>query len=248
MLSIRNLIAGYGQREILKGISADFQEGEITAILGPNGSGKTTLLKTIIRALKPRGGTISLNGQNLLKLSPKELAKVIAYLPQVSEMLGTATVFETVLLGRKPYILFTASERDLVLVEKIINLLGLGKLAFRKINELSGGERQKVMLARALVQEPRVLLLDEPINHLDPKNQRELMILLQELTESQKLICVVVAHELNLALRFARRFLLMKEGKIYYQGERKIISRDSLQEVFETDFEVLEYKEFKLVF
>ncbi|MDI6697718.1 MAG: ABC transporter ATP-binding protein [Candidatus Saccharicenans sp.] len=247
MLSLRELCAGYGRAEILREVNADFRQKEITAIIGPNGSGKTTLIKTLAGLIRPSRGTISLDGRNLKELSPSQRAREIAYLPQMPEISAASQVFEAVLLGRKPYIVFSVSEKDLEVVERVLSLLNLQKLAFRQVTELSGGERQKVMLARALAQEPRVLLLDEPTNHLDPKNQLELLTLLQKLTEDQNLICILVAHDLNLALRFARRFVLMKNGKIFGQGEKEVISSQILQEIFEVGFEIIEYQDRTLV-
>ncbi|MCI4444452.1 MAG: ABC transporter ATP-binding protein [Candidatus Aminicenantes bacterium] len=242
MLKVKELSAGYGQTEVLKNISADFYPGEITAVLGPNGSGKTTLFRTLVRLIKPRQGQILLYGQNLEKLSSKLLAQEVAYLPQLMEIAGNTTVFEAILLGRKPYLLWDTSARDLAVVEKVIRWLRLEEFAFKTVSELSGGEKQKVLLARALAQEPRVLLLDEPTNNLDPKNQLEILKLVRDLTWKEKLITVMSVHDLSLALRFAQRFILMKEGKIYYQGQKEIISRETLQDIFEAGLEVINYE------
>jgi iron complex transport system ATP-binding protein len=242
MLKVKELSAGYGQTEVLKNISADFYPGEITAVLGPNGSGKTTLFRTLVRLIKPRQGQILLYGQNLEKLSSKLLAQEVAYLPQLMEIAGNTTVFEAILLGRKPYLLWDTSARDLAVVEKVIRWLRLEEFAFKTVSELSGGEKQKVLLARALAQEPRVLLLDEPTNNLDPKNQLEILKLVRDLTWKEKLITIMSVHDLSLALRFAQRFILMKEGKVYYQGQKEIISRETLQDIFEAGLEVINYE------
>jgi iron complex transport system ATP-binding protein len=242
MLKVKELSAGYGQTEVLKNISADFYPGEITAVLGPNGSGKTTLFRTLVRLIKPRQGQILLYGQNLEKLSSKLLAQEVAYLPQLMEIAGNTTVFEAILLGRKPYLLWDTSARDLAVVEKVIRWLRLEEFAFKTVSELSGGEKQKVLLARALAQEPRVLLLDEPTNNLDPKNQLEILKLVRDLTWKEKLITVMSVHDLSLALRFSQRFILMKEGKVYYQGQKEIISRETLQDIFEAGLEVINYE------
>lgn len=242
MLKLRELSAGYGQVEVLKDISADFYPGEITAVLGPNGSGKTTLFRTVVRLIKPRHGQIWLYDQNLEKLSSKLLAREIAYLPQMTETASNTTVFEAILLGRKPYLMWDTSARDLAVVEKVLRWLHLEEFAFRQVGELSGGERQKVLLARALAQEPKVLLLDEPTNNLDPRNQLEILKLVGDLTAKEKLITVMSVHDLNLALRFAQRFILMKKGKIYFHGQKEIISRETLQEIFEAGLEVINYQ------
>jgi iron complex transport system ATP-binding protein len=195
-----------------------------------------------VRLIKPRQGQILLYGQNLEKLSSKLLAQEVAYLPQLMEIAGNTTVFEAILLGRKPYLLWDTSARDLAVVEKVIRWLRLEEFAFKTVSELSGGEKQKVLLARALAQEPRVLLLDEPTNNLDPKNQLEILKLVRDLTWKEKLITIMSVHDLSLALRFAQRFILMKEGKVYYQGQKEIISRETLQDIFEAGLEVINYE------
>jgi ABC-type cobalamin/Fe3+-siderophores transport systems, ATPase components len=165
-----------------------------------------------VRLIKPRQGQILLYGQNLEKLSSKLLAQEVAYLPQLMEIAGNTTVFEAILLGRKPYLLWDTSARDLAVVEKVIRWLRLEEFAFKTVSELSGGEKQKVLLARALAQEPRVLLLDEPTNNLDPKNQLEILKLVRDLTWKEKLITVMSVHDLSLALRFCSAFYL-DEGR-----------------------------------
>lgn len=240
MLKLENLFSGYEDIEVLKGISIEFQKGIVYAILGPNGSGKSTLLRTIDRIIKPKAGAVYIDGDDLRKLSIKELAKKIAYLPQRSNSAPYSTVFETILLGRKPYIAFEPAEKDLDIVEKIIRDFGLSRFAFRKINELSGGEAQKVLIARALAQSPGVLLLDEPVNHLDPKNQIEILTILKRVTKELNIATIIVLHDVNLAIQFADYFIFMKDGRVYREGDSRIIEPSLIKYVYDIDVKIIE--------
>lgn len=247
MLKVENLHAGYGEREVLKGIGLEFNRGSVYAILGPNGSGKSTLLRTLVKILKPKKGTIFIDNQDIKKLSSKEIAKRVAYLPQRSNSTPRSTVFDSILLGRKPHVFFEPGKRDMEIVERLIQEFGLTPFAFRKIDELSGGEAQKVLIARALAQEPEVLLLDEPVNHLDPKNQIEILSILKKLTTELNLITIIVLHDLNLAIQFADYFIFMKNGEIYRAGDLAIIEPSVLKSVYEIDVEIVELNRKKFV-
>lgn len=247
MLRLENIFSGYGDREVLKGLSISFQKGIVYAVLGPNGSGKSTLLRTIDRIIKPKAGTLYLDGEEIRKYSAKELAQKIAYLPQRSNSAPYSTVFDSILLGRKPYISFEPTEKDLEIVEKIIHEFGLSEFAFRKINELSGGEAQKVLIARAFAQSPNVLLLDEPVNHLDPKNQIEILNILKRLTKSLNLTTIIVLHDLNLAIQFADYFIFMKNGEIYASGDSAMIEPSLIKDVYDIEAKIIEINGRKFV-
>lgn len=247
MLKIENIFSGYGEREVLKGLQTEFSSGRVYAILGPNGSGKSTLLRTIVKILKLKKGIILLDNQDIKNLSAKETAKKIAYLPQMSNSVPHSTVFDSILLGRKPHVFFEPTKKDIEIVEKLIHEFGLTKFAFRKIDELSGGEAQKVLIARALAQEPEVLLLDEPVNHLDPKNQIEILRILKEFTTKLNLITIIVLHDLNLAVRFADHFIFMKKGEIYCTGDLEIIKPSVIESVYEIKVNIVEFNNRKFV-
>lgn len=247
MLKIENVYSGYGEKDVLRGIEIEFNRGRFYAILGPNGSGKSTLLRTIVRILKPKKGVISIDDKDIRRLSAKEIAKKIAYLPQRSNSVPHSTVFDSILLGRKPHVFFEPSKKDIEIVEKLINEFGLTQFAFKKIDELSGGEAQKVFIARALAQEPEVLLLDEPVNHLDPKNQIEILGILKKLTTELNLITITVLHDLNLAIQFADQFIFMKNGEIYCAGDLAIIEPSVIKSVYEIDVEIVEFNRRKFV-
>lgn len=247
MLKIENLSAGYGEKDILKNLNLEFNRGFVYAILGPNGSGKSTLLRTIDRILKPKNGTVYIDGEDIKRLLAREIAKKIAYLPQSSNSTPYSTVFDSILLGRKPHISFEPTPRDLEVVEKIIENFGLKEFAFRRINELSGGEVQKVLIARAFAQEPQVLLLDEPVNHLDLKNQIEILQILKSLTQNLKLVTIIVLHDLNLALQFADYFVFMKNGEVYSKGDSTIIEPLLIKKVYDISVKIIEFDARKFI-
>lgn len=240
MLLIENLKAGYDKKIVLKGVDLEFEKGRLYAILGPNGSGKSTLLKTIDRIIDPKDGKIFVDGKDIRKLSLRELAEKLAYLPQHTYSIPNFSVFEAILMGRKPYILFEPTKRDLEVVERLIEELGLQDFAFRKITELSGGEFQKILIARALAQEPKILLLDEPINHLDPKNQIEILQILRRATQKLNLITIMVLHDINLALYFADYLIFMKKGKLCHVVESQKITQELIKEIYDIEVKILE--------
>jgi len=242
MLKVEKLSAGYAGKEVLKELSLSFEEGKVYALLGPNGVGKSTFLKALFGLLKPITGVIYLNGEELRNLSLKELAKRFSYLPQKTSSLPSLTVYETILLGRRPHFVFEPKERDYAVVEDIISELSLDELAFKRLEELSGGELQKVLLARALAQEPKVLLLDEPINHLDPKNQLEILKILRTLTRNKNLINLIVLNNLNLALRYADYFIFFKDGKVFAQGDEEIVTPELISRIYEISVEIISFQ------
>ncbi|MBN2331700.1 MAG: ABC transporter ATP-binding protein [Deltaproteobacteria bacterium] len=234
-LKIKHLCFAYGPSQmVLEDIAFTTPPGTLVAILGTNGSGKSTLLKNINRILKPQGGTVAVNGIEVASMSRKEVARQMGYMPQKSAGVQ-CTVFEAVLLGRKARFRWEVSRDDILAVERILKLIKLDGLAMRQTTELSGGELQKVIIARALAQEPRVLLLDEPINHLDLINQLDVMRLLQTLTRELQLISLVVTHDLNSALRFAGRFLFLRGGHLFAYGDRTIVTPATIKAVFNLD-------------
>ncbi len=231
ILSVDGIEFAYNGSPVLKDVTCEVRPGEILAILGVNGAGKSTLLKCMNGLLKARKGCVLLDKQGVGLMDRNERARNFGYVPQhrgQEEMI----VFDAVLLGRKPWIGWSASDRDLEIADRVIHLLGLENLALRPVRTLSGGEARKVLVARALAQEPEVLLLDEPTNSLDVKNQIEIMTLLKRVVREHKLIAAVSIHDLNLALRFADRFLMLKDGSVYATTETGGISRDMIRDVY----------------
>ena len=231
MIEVKNLSFAYGKREILRDVSFKAESGEIVGILGNNGAGKSTLVTCLNRILKPKSGKIILNGKDAETLSKRELAQYISYVAQKNEQTQT-TVFDSVLLGRKPYIKWSIGQEDIAVCDEIIERVGLSEMKLRALDELSGGELQKVMLARALVQQPKVLLLDEPTSNLDPKNQYEMMKLVRKVANEKNITVLVVIHDLSLAMRFCDKFLLMKDGKVFIYGDKSVLTDGNIFPVY----------------
>jgi iron complex transport system ATP-binding protein len=194
------------------------EDSEVLGLVGPNGSGKTTLIKCMDKILKPKG-SILIDGRDIDTVSRTELAKRLGYVPQSSSTPLATTVFDTVLMGRRPHISWRVSDSDLDKVADILGLLHLEYLAMRDFSQLSGGQKQKVLIARALAQEPEVLLLDEPTSSLDMKHQLEVMETISSLVKEKKISAVMALHDLNLASMFVDKLAILKGGKIYAAGE-----------------------------
>ena len=246
MIEIQNITFSYPDAAILKGVGFTAQSGEVVGLLGNNGAGKSTLVTCLNRIRKPDSGSLHIDGKNVFQIGRNELAKTVAYVAQKNE-LTHSTVFDCVLLGRKPYIKWSVSQEDLDICTKIMERVGILEYQMRYVDELSGGELQKVMLARALVGEPKLLLLDEPTSNLDPKNQYEMMALVQELARERGITVITVIHDLNLALRFCDKFYFLKMGEGYSYGGVDTVTSETLNAVYGIDAEVLDVKGRKIV-
>ena len=232
MMEVRGLNFSYRcGRQILREISFDAPSGSCLAILGNNGAGKSTLLNCFTRQLRPQSGAVLVEGADLLSLAPAAAARTVALVSQNAQS-GRLTVYDTVLLGRKPYMKWNFTDQDRLLVDAALRQLDLEPLALRYADQLSGGEQQKIMLARALVQQPRVLLLDEPTSNLDLRNQYEVLELVTQVCRERGIAAVVVIHDLNLALRFCDRFLLLHNGAVYAHGDASVVNTESLRAVY----------------
>lgn len=230
-LAVESLSFRYNGHNILSDIDFAVQPGEILAILGPNGVGKTTLLKCINKIHKPVCGSILVEDMPIMRMNPREVAGAIGYVAQKSET-ARLTVFDAVLMGRKPHLRFAPCEEDLRVVESALDHLGLGTKALSYLDQLSGGELQKVSIARALVQEPKLLLLDEPTSALDLKNQTEIMQLIRDIADEHQLGVVLTMHDLNTAFRYADTALLLKEGRVHSYTEVNAIRAPLIEEVY----------------
>ena len=240
MMQVKNLSYHYtGSPEVLRDVSFDLEPGKILAILGNNGVGKSTLLKCFNHILKPDSGQVLLNEENLLTQSAREVAKQVAFVSQ-SVPNAQMTVHDVVMLGRRPYMKWGFTEEDHGIVHDAMHRLDVEDMRGRFLNQLSGGEKQKVMLARALAQQPKVLLLDEPTSALDIQNQYQVLKMVRDICHKDNMIAVVVIHDLNLALRFCDRFLLLKDGQVYRHGDRSILDSTALKEVYGVDAKVVE--------
>ena len=240
MMEIKHLSYHYkGYPQVLNDVSFDIEPGKFLAILGNNGVGKSTLLKCFNHILKPDAGEVLLDSQNLLKMSGREVAKQVAFVSQ-SVPSTQMTVHDVVMLGRRPYMKWGFTPEDHAIVHEAMDRLGLNAMRGRFLGQLSGGEKQKVMLARALAQQPKALLLDEPTSALDIQNQYQVLKIVRDICHKDNMVAVVVIHDLNLALRFCDRFLLLKDGKVYRHGDRSILDSTALKEVYGVDAKVVE--------
>lgn len=248
MLDITDLSFKYDSEFALNNLSFKVELGQLLGLIGPNGSGKTTLFKTIAGLLKIQGGKISLDGKDLSVLNRKEIAKLVAVVPQVSSPPEGFSVFEIVSLGRFPHLKMFASEtlEDIKIVEHTLQEVGLENLAEREVATLSGGEYQRVLVARALAQEPAVMLLDEPVSHLDIKYQIEILELLQNLKKTRMIMGTF--HDLNLAGSFCDRLILLSDGKILAEGSSpEVLSIDSISQVYKIEKnKLLHYRNYLL--
>ncbi|MEA1922943.1 MAG: ABC transporter ATP-binding protein [Pseudomonadota bacterium] len=231
-VKFKDLSFDYGGRPVLEKISCQLTAGRVHAVLGVNGAGKSTLIKLLAGFLKPVGGSIFLDDDNLNDLSLNQIAKRIAYVPQ-QQQLSDLTVSDYLLLGRKPHLRWLNSSADESIVFATLEKLHLNHLALRPLHKLSGGELQKTAIARALVQEPEILLLDEPTSSLDLKNQHEVMEIIVRETVANNLTTIITLHDVNLALRFAESFLLMKERKILAFGSLEVMTQKHLSELYD---------------
>ncbi|MEW6622530.1 MAG: ABC transporter ATP-binding protein [Bacillota bacterium] len=234
-LKVKGLYFSYGKENILNDLDLTIDPGSFVCIVGPNGSGKSTLLKNISKALLPGRGEIRLGEYNLLSLRPKQVAQQMAVVPQDTHIEFAFTVYETVLMGRTPFMGRFQSEgpKDFALARWAMEITNTWHLRDRPVTEISGGERQRVVVARALAQEPRIILLDEPTAHLDIQHQMELLELLQSLNKTSGLTVVAVLHDLNLAAHFSEYVVLMKDGRIFAEGEpQRVLSSENIRDVY----------------
>lgn len=216
MIELQHITVNFGNREILKNICANITEGRITAVMGPNGCGKTTLLRCIGGLLTPTSGQVLIDEKQVCDYTARALAQKVAFVRQQAQTDFEFSAFETVLMGRNPYQkrLQNESQADWDIVEQCMRQTNTWHLRLAKPNEMSGGEMQRVMIARALAQQTPVLLMDEPVSNLDIAHQLEIMRLLRDTDKS----VVIVIHDLNLALQFCDNLLLFHEGRLLYHG------------------------------
>jgi len=234
-IDVQNLSHVYGNLPVLNNITFAVNKGDFFIIIGPNGSGKTTLMKVLSGILKPQIGQLEIMGRSIENYARKTLAQTIAYVPQTIPVDFPFTVTEVVLMGRSPYLgmLGLEQEIDLEIAQQAITFTGIEHLAHRKLDQLSGGEQQRVFLARAVCQEPQIMLLDEPTASLDLAHQGKIMDLMEKLKKEKGVTIVMVSHDVNLAALYADRLLLLKEGKIVSFGlPGEVLTYQTLEEAY----------------
>ena len=232
-LEIRGVSFDYNSRPVLKDVKIEVKEGEMVSLLGPNGSGKTTLLRCIDGMLKPKRGGISIDGKDVREMKKNDLAKLLGYVPQRAVNVLPCSVFDAVMIGRRPYVGWGSGKKDREVVFEILKLMGLEDMTLRSFDGISGGEMQKVLIAKALAQEPEILLLDEPTSNLDLRHQLDVLKIIGEIVKEEKVSALMAMHDLNLASRFSDRIVLLKEGKVYDVGDPKsVITPESIRSVY----------------
>ncbi|PKL29356.1 MAG: iron ABC transporter ATP-binding protein [Spirochaetae bacterium HGW-Spirochaetae-2] len=246
ILRIQGVDFHYKSVSVIKDVSFAVVEGEVFTILGRNGAGKTTLLKCLNHILSPQGGAVWLDGIDTRDMRPVDIARRIGWVPQRGDI-SRMTVYDLILLGRKPYFRWSPTQDDYRKVEEAIDMLGIGDISLRYVDELSGGEFQLVQIVRALAQDPRVILLDEPTGSLDIRNQYRLMEKLGHIIHNHPRAAVMTMHDINLAIRYSDKFLLLKDGCICSAGDRSIITPENIREVYDMPVSVVEAGGYPLV-
>ena len=242
VMSIRaeGLGVSYGDIRVWKDIDLDISEPGLVAILGPNGVGKSTFMYTINKILEPTEGRVLIDGTDVMDMDYKDIAKIIAYVPQQSNETFAMSVLDTVLMGRYPVCGFVTTKEDIKVATSCLKMMGITDLAMRNFNELSAGQHQKVMIARGLAQEPQILMLDEPTSNLDVYHQYYVMKLLRDIAREKGIIILVICHDLNIASRFADRLILLSKGVIGADGtSEEVITKENIKNVYDMDTEII---------
>ena len=239
-IKIDDLEFSYSSTPVLKDITLELDGPKFVSILGPNGVGKSTFIHCINKILTPTGGSVYIDDLDVKDISIKEIAKSIGYVPYSSNDTFSLTVVDTVLMGRHPHSKWNSLKDDLVIVYDTLKLLGIRKLAMRRFNELSAGQHQKVMLARGLVQEPKILLLDEPTSNLDVRHQLDVTKILKRMSDEKQILIIMISHDINIAAKFSDEIIMMHDGSVYAVGKPEdVITEDNLRVVYGVESEVV---------
>jgi len=232
-LDIQGVEFAYTSVPVLNDVTVNIEGSKFVSILGPNGVGKSTLIHCINKILEPTGGTVLIDDRDVKDITVKEMAKIVGYVPYSANDSFPLSVVDTVLMGRHPHSSRKSLDSDLDVVYEVLDKLGILNLAMRPFNELSAGQHQKVMLARGLAQEPRILLLDEPTSNLDVRHQLDVAKMLRELSREKDILVIMICHDINIAAKYSDEIILLSNGTIYATGTPKeVITEKSLEEVY----------------
>lgn len=242
-IEIEHLDAGYGSKDILHDVNLCLEGCGLTCIIGPNGVGKSTLIKCINKLLEPKSGTVRINGRDVKEMTRKEISELIAYVPVQTEDVFSMPVFDTVLIGRANKSKWKTSPKDIIRVKKVLEMLGMSEYSDRPFDELSAGQHQTIAIARGIVQETEILILDEPTSNLDIRHQIFITSLMHELAITRNMMVIMISHNLNIASMFADNIVLMaKPGIVKKVGPTKdIILSENIEEVYGVGCEVIDY-------
>lgn len=248
MLSVENLTFRYSRQgaPVLNGVNLELKQGEIGILLGKNGSGKTTCFKNILGILSPSGGSIRFDGEDLLKMPRRERARRIAYVPQDIHF-GALSVFDSILMGRVSYFGLKASHEDYLAAERIMVEMHLKDFAQRNVEELSGGERQKIAIARAMAQEPKLMVFDEPTGNLDIANEQLIIEEAKKLAKEKNIAILSSLHDLNQAMYFGDKFFFLKNGVVAHAGGQEVIRENVIKDIFDINVRIVEIEKQKVI-
>ena len=240
-IKIDDVSFSYNNVDVLKDISLEFNSSNLTCIIGPNGVGKTTLVKCINRLLKPNKGSITIDGEDLSTFSLLDLARRMAFVPNSVSSVFSMSVSEAILMGRYPHSGWVTSDYDLRVVEDIIHTMNLEDLADRNFRELSAGQTQRVVIARGLVQEPEILILDEPTSNLDVKHQMDIMKFLNNYSKNMNIKVIMVCHDLNITSNFADRIIIMHNGRVFADGTaEQVMTEENIRNVYGVNSKIID--------
>ena len=240
-INIKGLQFSYTSVPILDDINLNLDGKKLVSILGPNGVGKSTLIHCINKILTPKGGVVLMDGKDVKEITVKEMSKIVGYVPYSANDSFPLSVVDTVLMGRHPHSKWGSLDNDLRIVYETLEQLGITHLAMRSFNELSAGQHQKVMLARGLVQEPEVLLLDEPTSNLDVRHQIDVTKLLKKMVSEKGILTIMISHDINIAAKYSDEIIMMHDGKIFATGTpEEVITEDNLRTVYGVECVVVE--------
>ncbi|WP_304941839.1 ABC transporter ATP-binding protein [Vallitalea guaymasensis] len=244
IVSTKKLNFNYGEKTILKDLSINMEKGLFYSIIGPNGSGKTTLLKLLAGILPSNKNTVYIKNDDIHVIKQKEMAKRLSVVPQITDMQYEFSVFDIVMMGRAPYTsrFQKNTEEDVKIVNDAMKETGVIELKDKKITQLSGGELQRVILARAIAQETDIMLLDEPISHLDIGYQYEISELVHNLCKKKGITVINIVHDLNIAMRYSDKILMLKNGQVYRYGDPEdVITKETVKDVYSIDVELINH-------
>ena len=247
-LVVDSLEQGYHGKSVVRNVSMEVGKGEVVTVLGPNGSGKSTIIKTICNIMKPMSGTITIDGKDIQNIPKREYAKKVGYVPQMTLYFGNATVYDTVLVGRRPYVQWSYSNTDLQLAADAMIRMKVADLYDHPVSELSGGQIQRVTIARSLVQNPEYYVFDEPTSALDLRNQLDTLKIMKGIIKENNSSMIIALHDLNLAFRYSDKVMVLKDGTMYDYGPTEdVITPKMIKDVYGVDSEIVEGSKGKFI-